>query len=35
VPVDATVLRVVSYKSGRLVGRTMTISIADLKKRAK
>ncbi|MBM3444657.1 MAG: beta-N-acetylhexosaminidase [Bacteroidetes bacterium] len=35
VPVDATVLRVVSYTSGRLVGRTMTISIADLKKRVK
>jgi hexosaminidase len=35
IPVDATTLRMVSYKSGRAVGRTMSIPISELKKRAK
>jgi hypothetical protein len=35
VPVDATQLKVVSYKSDKAVGRTMVFPIAELKKRAK
>lgn len=35
VPKDAETFRVTSYKNGKQVGRFMTISIADLKKRAK
>jgi hexosaminidase len=35
VPVDATQLKVVSYKEEKAVGRTMVFPIADLKKRAK
>ncbi len=35
VPVDAAPLKVVSYRAGKQVGRMMTISIEDLKKRVK
>lgn len=35
VPVDATTLRVVSFKEGKQVGRLMTFPIAELRKRAK
>jgi hexosaminidase len=35
VPVDATQLKVVSYKEEKAVGRTMVFPVADLKKRAK
>jgi hypothetical protein len=35
VPVDAAPLKVVAYRSGKQVGRMMTISIEDLKKRVK
>lgn len=35
VPVDAAPLKVVTYRSGKQVGRMMTISIEDLKKRLK
>ena len=35
VPVDAAPLKVVTYRSGKQVGRMMTISIEDLKKRVK
>jgi hexosaminidase len=34
VPKDAETLRVVSYRNGKQVGRFMTITVADLKKRA-
>lgn len=35
VPVDAAPLKVVTYRSGKQVGRMMTVSIEDLKKRVK
>jgi hexosaminidase len=35
VPKDAELLRVVSYRGNKMVGRTMNISRADLEKRAK
>jgi hexosaminidase len=35
VPVDAAPLKVVTYRAGKQVGRTMTISIEDLRKRVK
>jgi hexosaminidase len=35
VPVDATMLRVVSFKGDKQVGRAMNFPIAELKKRAK
>jgi hexosaminidase len=34
-PVDATKLRVISYKNGVAVGRPMTFELAELKKRGK
>jgi hexosaminidase len=34
-PVDATKLRVISYKNGEAVGRAMTFELVELKKRAK
>jgi hypothetical protein len=34
-PVDATRLRVISYKNGEAVGRPMTFDLTELKKRAK
>lgn len=33
-PKDAAMLRIVSYKNGKPIGRLMTVPIADLKKRA-
>jgi hypothetical protein len=32
-PVDATKLRVISYKNGVAVGRAMTFELTELKKR--
>jgi hypothetical protein len=32
-PVDATKLRVISYKNGEAVGRAMTFELVELKKR--
>ena len=34
VPKDASLMRVINYKAGRQVGRPMTITIAELRKRA-
>ena len=35
VPVDAAPLKVVTYRAGKQVGRVMTISVEDLRKRVK
>ncbi len=35
VPVDAAPLKVVTYRAGKQVGRMMTISIEELRKRVK
>jgi hexosaminidase len=34
VPIDATTLRLISYRNGKAIGRMISVGIDDLKKRA-